>query len=131
MNIGNILKVLEYTVLRQSGMAITPEQIGLKTTPASGPFSGYLSNLQGSNQANTFPTPPTPPEDPSDFEAQKLFNEQMVTYNQQVAAYNQRMFSLMMNQFQQLQRQALTQQQTTSRSTSTSASADLGFGSLL
>ncbi len=30
MNIGQILKGVQYNVLQQSGIAVTPEQIGLK-----------------------------------------------------------------------------------------------------
>lgn len=138
MNFGKMLKVFQYNILLQSGVPITPEQAGLKPGDLPTPFSNYLNNVSGGGYgtigtAGTIPTAPATPEDPTDINAQKQFNEALVSYNQQMAAYNQRLFTLMMQQFQRLQYQ---QRQVGSSGSSSSSTTSFGgeipeIGSLL
>ena len=128
MDIGKVLKRFQYNILVQNGVAITPEQVGLKSEDFESPFSKYLKGITGDSSSTTNPlTPPTPPEDPTDLEAQKLYNEQLLAYNQQMAAYHQRLFTLMMQQFQQSQRLALSQRQQTSSVSSASGGDDTSY----
>jgi isopenicillin N synthase-like dioxygenase len=111
MSFGTIMKLFQYNILSQSGIAVTPQQLGLKpeqvsamaglaggNATTSSPFSQFL----GTQNAN-LPTAPTAPEDPADTAAQAKFNQEMVAYNQQMQAYNQRMMQMLLQQFNLMQ----------------------------
>ena len=135
MRLNQVLRQVGFNVLQQSGIAVTPEQFGLKTnSPLS--FSSFLSTPgTTATQGLSLPEPPVAPEDPLDVEAQKSFNEALVAYNQQIQAYNQRLYSNMLVQFQQMQRQLLQANQqsapsTTSASTSRYDDVSIGTGGI-
>jgi hypothetical protein len=127
MNWGQIVKIAGFGLLQQAGVPVTPEQLGLKSsslpTYLNSNFSNVLSANNSSTSGLTLPTPPTAPEDPTDITAQKSFNEALVAYNQQIQAYNQRLYTAMLMQFQQMQRQVLLSNSTASRSTTSASSS--------
>lgn len=132
MDIGKVLKKFQYNILTQSGISVTPEQVGLKNKDFESPFSSYLNGVNSNGTTASAPTPPTPPENPNDLEAQKLYNEQLLAYTQEMAAYQQRLFSLMVQQFQQSQQFALSQQQrSTTVTPASNESSILGTGGIL
>ncbi len=113
MKIGHLFKVFQYNLLRQGGVAVTPEQLGLKTDPYAGtvgnsPFSQILQNQQNM-LGMTLPMPPVAPTEVG--EGQGRFNQEMIAYNQRLHAYNQRMMQIMMMQISQLQREAVSARQ--------------------
>lgn len=138
--LGNVLKVFQYQLLQQGGVAVTPEQLGLKFDPntvaaqgtsGNSAFSQALGALSGQN--NALPTPPTAPEDASDAAAQAEYNTAMTTYNQKMAAYNNQMMQRMMMQFaamqQQIQQMALANRQ--NNTSSSESSQPIGVGGIL
>ena len=131
MNWGQIVKIAGFGLLQQAGVPVTPEQLGLKSsslpTYLNRNFSNVLSANNNGTSGLTLPTPPTAPDDPTDITAQKAFNEALVAYNQQIQAYNQRLYTTMLMQFQQMQRQVLLSNRTASQSTSASSSYASGY----
>ncbi|HEY9745078.1 MAG TPA: hypothetical protein V6C99_02545 [Oculatellaceae cyanobacterium] len=138
MSFSKAFKIFQLNVLRQAGVAITPEQVGLKSDPildlqaknlTNSTFSTLLSRLGMST-----PVAPTLPEDTSDTEAMKTYHQQMLAYSQNLQLYNQRFMQLMLNQMQQMQ-QVLAQQRSSAVSGSTGTSSvdsgSLGVGGIL
>jgi hypothetical protein len=124
MNWGQIVKIAGFGLLQQAGVPVTPEQLGLKSASMPSYLNNSFSNVLNNNSTNglTLPTPPTAPDDPTDLTAQKAFNEALVAYNQQIQAYNQRLYTTMLMQFQQMQRQVLLSNSTASRNTTSASS---------
>ena len=143
MSISKILKVFEYSVLRESGVNVTYDQFGLKSDPyaalnQNSAFSSILnaaglsSGTSGTSSSSlTMPVAPTPPDDPSNADAQKQFQQELVNYSQQLQTYNQNMMRLMMQQFQLMQQRMQTQL-SASRTSSpdTSSSSVIGTGGI-
>jgi cell division septum initiation protein DivIVA len=142
MNLTKAIKVFELNILRQSGITLTPQQVGLKSDPiadlqaqnATSNFSKILGNLGGGTSL-TLPTVPTPPSDSTDTAAQAKYQQQLLTYNQQMQLYNQRYMQLMLNQLQSIQQSISSNSQSSSsssasQSASTSSEA-LGIGGIL
>jgi hypothetical protein len=113
MKFSNALKVFELNVLRQAGMVITPQQVGLKSDPILDLQAKTLNNSAFSTMLGrlgmTTPVPPTLPADQTDTEAMSAYHQQMLAYTQSMQLYNQRFMQLMLNQMQQMQ-QAMAQQ---------------------
>lgn len=138
MNFFDAFKVFQLNILRQSGMAVTAQQVGLKTDPILDLQTKNLNNGTFSNVLNrlgmTAPTLPALPEDTTDQAAMKTYHQQMLAYSQNMQLYNQRFMQLMLSQMQQMQ-QAMAQQRTSSASsTDSGVSADstpLGVGGIL
>lgn len=135
MNFGKAVKVFQLQILKNSGVAVTPQQLGLKSDPiadlqaktASNSFSSVLGGL-------TVPTPPTPPTDLSDTAAQAKYQQDLLTYNHNFQLYNQRVMQLMMNQFQTMQQSLASIQQNntnSSSSSSTTSTSVSGVGGIL
>lgn len=139
MDFGKAFKVFELNILRQSGVVVTPEQVGLKSDPildlqnknlTNSPFSTMLNRL-GMAQ----PTLPTAPTDTTDTTAMNAYHQELLAYSQNMQLYNQRFMQLMLQQMQQMQRTMASQKSSTSSSGSdTSGIADtsaLGIGGIL
>jgi hypothetical protein len=91
------IKLLQLGILQDAGVAVTPEQLGLKlskgTTATTGanPFASYLQGINGGlgststanglNNPLSMPVAPKPPDDPTDVKAQNLYQQQLATYN--------------------------------------------------
>lgn len=144
MNFSKAVKVFELNLLRQSGVAITPQQVGLKSDPiadlqaknATGTFSSLLGNLSSTSlQGFTPPVPPTPPSDPTDSAAQAKYQQELLTYQSNFQLYNQRFMQLMVSQIQALQQSisANSQQNGSSSNSdsSSSSSTPIGVGGIL
>jgi hypothetical protein len=143
MNFSYALKVFELNVLRQSGVSVTPQQVGLKSDPiadmqmksATSGFSGILGNLTGMStaQALTPPVPPTPPADPTDTAAQTKYQQDLLTYQSNFQVYNQRFMQMLLGQMQSLQQSINygNQQSSSASSTSSSSGSSAGVGGIL
>jgi hypothetical protein len=150
MNFSTAFKVFELNVLRQVGVSVTPQQVGLKSDPiadlqaknATSGFSNILGNL--SNLGNTAatsatgltpPVPPTPPADPTDAAAQTKYQQDLLTYQNNFQIFNQRFMQLMLGQIQALQQSInLSNQQSstnTKNSGGDSSSVPVGVGGIL
>jgi hypothetical protein len=142
------VKVFQLNLLRQAGVAITPQQLGLKSDPiadlqaksaaASNGFGGILASLTNSNAAMTgmpLPQPPTPPVDLDDKAALLKYQQDLLAYNQNSQLYNQRMMQMLLQQFQAVQQQALANRNAASPGSSTGGvstdTAPLGVGGIL
>jgi hypothetical protein len=143
MNVSNMLKVFEYSILREGGVNVNYEQFGLKSDPYAAlnqsSFSSFLNSAgfttgTGSSSGTvTMPTAPTPPTDSTDAAAQSRYQQELVNYSQQLQTYNQNMMRLMLQQFQLMQ-QRMQSQLSASRSSSSSSSSTssvLGTGGII
>ncbi|MEM0951114.1 MAG: hypothetical protein AAGI66_03110 [Cyanobacteria bacterium P01_H01_bin.74] len=109
MSFSEAFKIFQLNILRQSGVAIRPEQVGLKRDPiaelqAQGinqPFNAVLGNTINNL---TPPVPPVPPTDLNDSQAQQQYQQDVLTYQNNFQIYHQRVIQTMMQQFQQMQR---------------------------
>jgi hypothetical protein len=142
MNFSKDLKVFELNILRQAGVSVTPQQVGLKSDPiadlelqnATGSFSNILSSLGGGTQGLVPPVPPTPPSDPTDTAAQAKYQQDLLTYQSNFQVYNQRFMQLMMSQMQALQQSinmSNQQSSSTSSTSSDSSATPTGVGGIL
>ncbi|HEY9687504.1 MAG TPA: hypothetical protein V6C52_11055 [Coleofasciculaceae cyanobacterium] len=140
MDFTQALKVFELNILRQSGIMVTPQQLGLKTDPiadlqaknAQSSFDGILGKMMGGTTALTPPTPPTPPADPNDAAAQAKYQQDVLAYQQSSQLYNQRLMQMMLQQLQGIQQAIAAGQKAQSNSASTSSSdIPLGIGGIL
>lgn len=146
MKFSTAFKVFELNVLRQTGVNVTPQQLGLKSDPiadlqaknASGTFGNVLNQL--GNGINTGglglikpPVPPTPPADVTDTAAQTKYQNDLLAYQNSFQVYNQRFLQLFLNQFQSLQQSIATmsQQKSGSSDTSTASEKPIGIGGIL
>ncbi len=137
MNLGYALKVFQLNLLRQSGIAVTPQQVGLKSEPVAqnqqipgmnGTFGNILQGLNGGQQTAEL-TPPTPPSDPTDLKALTKYNQDLVAYQQQYQARTQQMMQMILMRMSAMQ-QSMSQQQNSSANSSSSFDA-LGIGGIL
>jgi hypothetical protein len=141
MNFLQAVKVFELNVLRQSGVTITPDQVGLKSDPiadlqaknANTTFSGLLNGLTGTTGTLTLPTPPTPPTNLDDKTALLKYQNELLAYNQSSQLYNQRMMQALLTQMQTIQKQALSARSTSGSSSDSSSvsSSTLGVGGII
>lgn len=121
MNFGTAFKVFQLQVLKQSGMPVTPQQLGLKSDPvadlqaknATGSFGNVLGGL-------SLPVAPTPPADMADAAAQAKYQADLLKYNNSFQAYNQRLMMMLLNQMQAMQ-QTMASIQKNSRNNSSGA----------
>lgn len=135
MNFGKAFKVFQLQILKSSGMAVTPQQFGLKSDPvadlqAKTTTSSFSKVLGGLNP----PAPPTPPSDPADSAAQAKYQQELLVYNNNFQLYNQRVMQLMLNQFQAMQQSLATVQKNASDSgakSDDSAGSVSAIGSIL
>lgn len=123
MNFGTAFKVFQLQLLKQSGMAVTPQQLGLKSDPvadlqaknATGSFGNVLGGL-------SLPVLPTPPADVTDVAAQAKYQADLLKYNNSFQAYNQRLMMMLLNQMQAMQ-QTMASMQKNSKSSSSGAAS--------
>lgn len=121
MNFGTAFKVFQLQLLKQSGMTVTPQQLGLKSDPvadlqaknATGSFGNVLGGL-------SLPVLPTPPADVTDAAAQAKYQADLLKYNNSFQAYNQRLMMMLLNQMQAMQ-QTMASIQKNSKSSSSGA----------
>lgn len=139
MKFSEAFKVFQLNILRQAGVAVTPQQVGLKSDPIAdlqaknvqSSFDNILSRLGGGNfQGLTAPKPPTPPIDPSDAAANTKYHQEMAAYMQNIQLYNQRFMQLMLQQLQSMQQSMAASRQNDNQSSSTS-NISLGVGGIL
>lgn len=128
MNFSDAMKVFQLNILRQSGVMVTPQQVGLKSDPILDLQAKSLNNGTFSTMLNKLgmaaPAAPTLPADQTDAAAMSTYHQQMLAYTQSMQLYNQRFMQLMLNQMQQMQ-QAMAQQRS-----SASASGSAGSGAI-
>ncbi len=124
MKLNAIWKMVQYNLLTQAGIPVTPEQLGIKpnasTNGVNSPFSQILNGQNGG--VGTMPTPPTPPTDLTDAAAVAKYNQDLLTYNQQFQQYQLRMMQVMNQRFLQMQ-QAIQQAARNNASSSSSSSS--------
>ncbi len=140
MNFGKTLKIVQFNILKQAGISVTPQQVGLKEDPfakyqnTNSPFSALLGNLTGNTStgnALSIPQAPTPPTDTSDPLAQAEFNQAMVAYNQQLYAHNQSIMQQIIFQIQSLQQQIQANNSANASGISKTFEPSLGVGDIL
>lgn len=137
MNFSEAFKVFQLNILRQSGVMVTPEQVGLKRDPIAemqaksmnGPFANVLGQMGGG--ANGMAVPglnppklPTPPVDPANAEAQAKYHQELLAYTQNFQLYNQRFMQLMLSRMAQMQQAMLQQNKQTQSSSDAKGSLD-------
>lgn len=121
MSFSTLFKSVQFAILNQNGMPITPEQVGLKVKNPAFPYPNHPMGLGNSfasflnpqhpltsmipGGASPFPTPPTPPEDPSNPQQQSQYQQALSAYNQQFQTYQLQMMQMMYRQFTQMQQQ--------------------------
>ena len=133
MNFGKALKMVEFNLLQQSGIQVTPEQLGIKPGDMAANALGGLGSSTGSFASVLgglkMPTPPTPPADPANMAQQDKYNRELLAYNQQMFTQNQQFFRQMMMQMSQLQQASFRQnsQPTSASSIGSSFSATGGI----
>jgi hypothetical protein len=141
MNFSKAFKVFQLNILRQSGIAVTPQQLGLKSDPiadlqaknATGGFGNILSNLGGA-KGLTPPVPPTPPANATDPAAQAKYQQELLAYQNNFQIYNQRFMQLMLSQIQALQQSIRSSTQNNGNSANGSnltSSRPIGVGGIL
>ena len=86
MQIDKIFKQIQYNLLTQSGVAVAPEQLGLKSSEIYSPFNQFIGQSTPGASNSALPEPPTPPADPNDVAAQNKYQQEMAEYNQQILA---------------------------------------------
>jgi hypothetical protein len=147
MSFGKSLKIFQYNLLRQAGVNVTPQQVGLKTDPFAAiqakSASSLFGNVLGQVSANGYgtgmsvPVPPTPPADPADAAAQAKYQQELLTYQSNFQLYNQRFMQLLLNQMSNMQismQRAAFQNGNTAPSNgsdSSSSGNEFGIGSIL
>jgi hypothetical protein len=139
MNFSTALKVFQLNILKQAGVSVLPQQLGLKTDPiadlqaknTNSPFSKLLGQLGSGVSSLTVPTPPVPPSDLSDQNAVTQYQQGLLTYQNNFQLYHQRMSQLMLQQMQNLQEALSTVNQQKSATTSSEDSVELGLGGIL
>jgi hypothetical protein len=152
MNLNESFKVFELNLLRQSGVMVTPQQVGLKSDPiaalqaknATGMFGNVLNQLNGGSNlasntalstAMTPPVPPTPPADPANAAAQAKYQQELLAYQSNFQIYNQRFMQLLLNQMSNIQMSirasAAQANNNANNNNSSSSSSDLGIGGIL
>ncbi len=142
MKFSEAFKVFQLNLLRQAGIAVTPDQLGLKRDPiadmqaksANSAFDNILGKTAGAGSASfgTPPAPPTPPADPTDAAAQSKYQQELLAYQQSLQAYNQRFMQMMLQQFNMLQQRMLAQQKEQSKTESSSSlDAPVSTGGIL
>lgn len=151
MSFGKSLKIFQYNLLRQSGVMVTPQQVGLKTDPfaaiqaksASSMFGNVLGQVGANGYGGAYstgmsvPVPPTPPADPADAAAQAKYQQDLLTYQSNFQLYNQRFMQLLLNQMSNMQmamQRASFQGGNTAASSSgdsSSSANEFGIGSIL
>jgi hypothetical protein len=144
MSFGKSLKIFQYNLLRQSGVMVTPQQVGLKTDPfaaiqaknASSLFGNVLGQVGGVNATGmSVPVPPTPPTDLTDTAAQAKYQQELLTYQSNFQLYNQRFMQLLLNQMSNMQiamqRAASQNSNASSSGSSASSGNEFGIGSII
>lgn len=125
MNFGTAFKVFQLQLLKQSGMAVTPQQLGLKSDP--------IADLQSKNAVGSFgnvlgglsvPVLPTPPADTTDAAAQAKYQADLLKYNNSFQAYNQRLMMMLLNQMQAMQQTMASLQKNSSASSANNSTSD-------
>lgn len=132
MKLGPIWKMVQYNLMVQAGIPVTPEQLGIKnTTGLNGSFNQVLNGVN----IGTMPTPPTPPTDLQNQADVARYNQEMLTYNQNFQQYQMKLMQQMNLRFQQMQQSiqqaARTSSSSSSNSSSLSSSERVGVGGIL
>lgn len=137
MKFSEAFKVFQLNILRQAGIQVTPDQLGLKRDPiadlqlknSSSTFNSILGRVGGNPATMEAPAPPTPPADPLDPVAQSQYQQELLAYQQSLQAYNQRFMQMMLQQFNMLQRSLQAQQK--QNSSSSASERPIGTGGIL
>lgn len=138
MNFSDAFKVFQLNILRQAGVMVTPQQIGLKSDPVvdlqakNSTFDNILGRLGGSGIPGlpSLPTPPVPPANTADAAAQTQYQQDLLTYNHQFQLYNQRLMQMLLTQLQAIQKSVQAGQQN-AKATSDSSERPIGIGGIL
>lgn len=129
MNFGKAVKVFQLQMLKQAGVQVTPQQLGLKSDPVADLQAQNFQNQAGSFRnvlgGLTPPTPPTPPADLTDSAAQTQYQQDLLAYNNNFQNYNQRMMQLLLQQFQTMQQSLAAIQKNNSNNSSAAESSDV------
>lgn len=136
MSFSKAVKIFELNILRQAGVAITPQQVGLKSDPIADLQARNSNSVFGtmlSRMGMTTPTPPTPPTDLTDTTAVNTYHQELLAYSQNMQMYNQRFMQMMLTQMQNMQQSMMRSQQSQSATSSSTSSSniDLGIGGIL
>lgn len=142
MDFSQAFKVFQLNILRQAGITVTPDQLGLKSDPiadlqaknSESAFDNILSKMTGGALGGLKPpTPPTPPADATDAAAQAEYQQALVTWQQNSQIYNQRLMQMMVQQMQAIQQSIVASQrrQQDSGSSSSLSGTGLGIGGIL
>ena len=140
------VKVFELNLLRQAGVTLTPQQVGLKSDPIAdlqaknttspNGFGNILNTLANNGATGmALPQPPTPPVNLDDKAAMLKYQQDLLAFNQNSQLYNQRMMQMLLQQFQTIQQQALANRNAATPGSSTDSSSTsttpLGVGGIL
>jgi hypothetical protein len=141
MDFSQAFKVFELNLLRQIGVTVTPQQVGLKSDPiadlkaknATSAFGTILGNLTGTNTTASAspPQPPTPPTDTTDQAAMLKYQQDLLTYNQSYQLYNQQFMRLLLTQLQSVQQSVIASQNNTANANSSSSNSPIATGGIL
>lgn len=142
MSFSTSLKVFQLNILRQAGITIRPEQVGLKSDPvadlqaknSTSGFNQLLNQISFGQNGNglTAPVPPVPPTDLSNQADVAQYQQDVLAYQNNFQVYHQGMLQVMMRQFQLLQQSVVNaNKQTTSTSDNNSDTVELGIGGIL
>jgi hypothetical protein len=127
MSFGKAVKIFQLQILKQAGINVTPQQLGLKSDPVADlqaqNYTGSFRNVLG---GLTPPTPPLPPADLTDVAAQTQYQQDLLAYNNTFQSYNQRMMQMMLQQFQAMQQSLAAIQRNGNTASSDTASSDTG-----
>lgn len=138
MNFGYALKVFQYNILRQSGISVTPQQVGLKSDPFAqyqqipgmSSFNGVMQSLGGQTNTPAL-SPPTPPTDMTNMEAVTQYNQELLAYQRSTQAHNQQMMQLLLSRINAMQQSINLSNQQRKSSSLSDNTGSLGVGGIL
>ncbi len=127
----SFLKTIAQVIVTRAGYPVPADPPKSKSSGKSGMFAGIINNMQQSQQqagSLQIPTPPTPPADPNDVEAQRRYNQQLLTYNQQFQNYNARVMAVFMQRFNVMQQAMIQAQQNQAAQSQTASNISSPIG---
>lgn len=131
----SFLKRIAEVIVQSAGHPLPPDGDSKRVGLLGSGFNQFLTAQQKGVQANplAMPLPPTPPDSPNDAEAQRKYNQALLTYNQRFQTYHTQMLRLFLQRFQLMQQSVLQMQRTQGKTTESSLSLqrELGVGGIL